>query len=60
MSNSLEARLTRLEAKGNQASRKTLVVGDVAEREAYMRIAAIDSDTTVIITGVPRVRLPEL
>ena len=58
MSNSLEARLTRLEAKSNQASRKTLVVCDEVELEAWKRAGDIAADTVVVITGVPRTRPP--
>ena len=57
MSNSLEARLMRLEAKGNQATRKVVVVADETEYQARMSARAIDADTMVIITGVPRARL---
>lgn len=56
MSNSLEARLTRLESETNQASRKILVVGDEAELEACKHAGDIAADTIEIITGVPRAR----
>jgi hypothetical protein len=59
MSNSLEARLMRLEAKNNQASKKYVVVGDEAELGPCKRGGDVAADTVVIITGVPRVRLPE-
>jgi hypothetical protein len=54
MSNALEARLTRVEAKSNQASRKFVVVANEAERDALARAGGIPADALVIITGVPR------
>ena len=41
MSNALEARLTRLEAKGDQASRKFIVLANEAERDALARAGGI-------------------
>ena len=54
MSNALEARLTRLEAKGDQASRKFIVLANEAERDALARAGGIPAGAVVIITGVPR------
>jgi hypothetical protein len=54
MSNALEARLTRLEAKSNQASRKFIVVANKAERDALARAGGIPAGSVVVITGVPR------
>jgi hypothetical protein len=50
----LEARLSRLEARSDQAPKKFIVVGGEAERDALARARGIPRDTTVIITGVPR------
>jgi len=49
VSNSLKARLTRLEAKSDQASTKFVVVTDEAERDALARAGGIARDTIVII-----------
>ncbi len=54
MPNALEARLTRLEVKSSQASRKTIVVADEAELDALARVGGIPAGAVVIITGVPR------
>ncbi len=54
MTRSLEARLTRLEVKSGQASRRFIVVADVAERDALARVGSIPAGAVVIITGVPR------
>jgi hypothetical protein len=54
MANALEARLTRLEAKSDQMSRKVVVVGDEAEFNALMRAGRIPDAAIVIITGVCR------
>jgi hypothetical protein len=54
MSNALEARLTRLEAKSDQASRKFIAVANEAERDALARVGRIPVGSVVIITGVPR------
>ncbi len=54
MTRSLEARLTRLEVKSGQASRRFIVVADEAERDALARVGSIPAGAVVIITGVPR------
>ncbi len=54
MAKALDARLTRLEAKSDETSRKFVVVGDEAERDALARAGGIPAGTVVIITGVPR------
>jgi hypothetical protein len=54
MANALEARLRRLEARDDQASRKIIVVGDEAERDALARAGGIPAGAVIIITGVPR------
>jgi hypothetical protein len=54
MSNALEARLTRPEAKSDQASRKFIVVANEVERNALGRAGGIPAGAVVIITGVPR------
>jgi hypothetical protein len=54
MSNALEARLTRLEAKGDQASRKFIVLANEAERDALARAGGIPPGAVVVITGVAR------
>ncbi len=48
MTNRLEARLTRLEARSDERSRKFVIVGDEAEREALARARAIPPDAVVI------------
>jgi len=54
MTRQLESRLMRLEARGDQASKKFIVVGDEVERDALVRAGRISAEVTVIITGVPR------
>ncbi len=54
MARSLEARLMRLEARGDQASREIMVLADEAERDALARTGGIPPGAAVIITGVPR------
>ena len=54
MVKALEARLTRLEARGDQAANKFIVVGDEAERDGLVQAGRISAEVTVIITGVPR------
>jgi hypothetical protein len=54
MSNALEARLRRLEAKNGRTSRKFIVVANEAERDALARAGDIPAGAVVIITGVPR------
>jgi hypothetical protein len=54
MPNAFEARLRKLEARTDQTSRKFIVVGDQAERDALARVRAIPAGAPVIITGVPR------
>ena len=54
MTNAFEARLSRLEAKSDQSSRKFIVVADEAELGALARVGGIPADTIVIMTGVPR------
>ena len=46
--------LTRLEARGDQASKKIVVEGDEAERDALMQGGCIPDRAVVIITGVCR------
>jgi hypothetical protein len=47
-------RLTRLEARTDQASKKFIVVGDEAERDALIKAGHHLNGAVVIITGVPR------
>jgi hypothetical protein len=54
MSRTLEARLRRLETRGDQGSKQFIVVGDEAERDALARAGGIPAGAVVIITGVPR------
>jgi hypothetical protein len=68
MANALEARLSKLEARTDQASKKFIVVGDEAElnalikprgrpdgeRDGLARAGGIPADATVIIIGVTR------
>ncbi len=54
MSNSFEARLMRLEAKTDQASRKFIVLANEAERDALAQAGGIPAEAVVVITGVPR------
>jgi hypothetical protein len=54
MTNALDARLTRLEAESNQASKKFIIVGDEAERDALIKAGRHQDGAVVIITGVPR------
>jgi hypothetical protein len=54
MASRLEARLTRLEARRDQASRKFVVVGDEAERDSLARAGRIPERAVIIITGVHR------
>ena len=54
MANALEARLARLEARSDQASKKFIVVGDVAERDALIQAGRVPDGAVVIITGVRR------
>ena len=51
MASALEARLARLEARGDQASKKSVVVGDEAERDALVQTGQVSAEVTV---GVPR------
>jgi len=44
--------LTRLEASSDHTSKKLVVVGDEAERNALMRAGGIPDRAVVIITGV--------
>jgi hypothetical protein len=54
MTSRLEARLTRLETRSDQTSRKFVVVADEAERNELMRAGRIPDGAVVIITGVLR------
>ena len=54
MSSALEARLRRLECRGDQGSRQFIVVGDEAERDALARAGGIPVGAMVIMTGVPQ------
>ena len=54
MASALEARLRRLETRGDQGSRQFIVVGDEAERDALARAGGIPASAVVVITGVPR------
>jgi hypothetical protein len=54
MPNAFEARLRKLETRTDQTSRKFIVVGDEAERDALARAGGIAAGAVVIITGVPR------
>jgi hypothetical protein len=54
MASRLEARLTRLEVRGDKASKNLVVVGDEAERDVLMRAGSIPDRAVVIITGVCR------
>jgi hypothetical protein len=54
MTKALEGRLTRLEARGDQASRKFVIVGNETEREAVIRAGCLPDGAVVIITGVSR------
>jgi hypothetical protein len=54
MANALEARLTRLEERGDQASKKFIVVGDEVERDAAIKAGRLLDGAVVIMTGVPR------
>ncbi len=56
MASRLEGRLTRLEAKSDQLSRKFTVVGDEAERDALAQAGSIPAGATIIVTGVSRQR----
>jgi hypothetical protein len=56
MAGALEARLSRLEARSDQAPKKFIVVGGEAERDALVQAGRVSADVTVIITGVPRTR----
>ena len=56
MANALEARLRKLEARTDQTSRKFIVLGNEAERDALARAGSIPAGAVVIITGVPRTR----
>ena len=47
-------RVARREARADQASKKFIVVGDEAEREALIKAGRRLDGTVVIITGVPR------
>ena len=54
MPNAFEARLRKLEARTDQTSRKFIVLGSEAERDAIARAGGIPAGAVVIITGVPR------
>jgi hypothetical protein len=54
MTNAFEARLRKLEARTDQTSRKFIVLGSEAERDALARVGSIPAGAVVIITGVPR------
>ena len=54
MASALEARLRRLETRGDQGLRQFIVVGDEAERDALARAGGIPAGAVVIITGVSR------
>jgi hypothetical protein len=54
MSNALNARLTRLEARGDESCKKVIVVGDEAERDALIKAGRHLDGTVVIMTGVLR------
>jgi hypothetical protein len=54
MASRLEARLTRLEVRGDKVSKNLVVVEDESERDALMRAGSIPDRAVVIITGVSR------
>jgi hypothetical protein len=54
MPSRLEARLTRLEESSDYSSKKFVVVGHEAEREALARAGRIPDGAIVVMTGVSR------
>jgi hypothetical protein len=54
MPNAFEERLRKLEARTDQTSRKFIVLGSEAERDALARAGGIPPGAVVVITGVPR------